>query len=359
MSLLRRLIISAVALFASLPVAASAKTLDDVRQRGMINCGVNTGLQGFSAKDAAGVWSGFDVDFCRALAAAILDDPQKVNFVPLSAQERFEALKASKVDLLSRNSTWTLDREASMGLLFAGVAYYDGQSFLVMRKPEVTSALELGGAKICVQSGTTTQPNLADYFRANAMQYTEIVFPSLDEATKGLENGACDVLTADQSALYAQRLKLKEPQTAVILPDVISKEPLGPATRADDVAWHNVVKWTLFAMVNAEELGISTQTVAAARQAGKMELARSVAQVKTSDANGVEKPDVLRFVGAEGDFGKKLGLDNDWAVRAIGAVGNYAEVYERNVGTKSPLGIPRGLNQLWSMGGIMYAPPMR
>jgi general L-amino acid transport system substrate-binding protein len=328
-----------LALTISFAPAASAGTLDAVRQRGTLVCGVNQGLFGFAERNDKGVWSGFDVDFCRAVAAASLGDPDKVSFVPLSAGERFDALREGKIDLLSRNSTWTLEREADLKVLFAGITFHDGQGFMVMRKPDVTSALELDGSKVCVQTGTTSQANLADFFRANSMKYEERAFPTPADALKGLADGQCDVLTADQSALYAMRLELKKPSEAVILPDVISKEPLGPATRADDPKWFNVVKWVNFALVNAEEVGVTSQNA--------------------TEALGSAKPDVRRLVGVEGDLGKKLGLDDAWALRAVKAVGNYAEVYERNVGTKSRLGIPRGLNQLWSMGGILYAPPLR
>ncbi len=327
------------AIVALAAAGAGAATLDAVRQRGTISCGVSQGLPGFSEKDAQGVWSGFDVDYCRALAAAIFDDPAKVSYVPLSASERFEALRSGKIDVLSRNSTWTLEREAVLGLLFAAITYHDGQGFLVMRRPQVVSALELNDVPLCVQKGTTSQPNAADYFRANSMQYRELAFDTLAEAIAALEGGRCDVFTADQSALYAEKARLKKPGDAEILPDVISKEPLGPAVRADDVAWFNIVKWTTHALVNAEELGVSSATA--------------------MEALASTKPEVRRFTGAEGDFGKRLGLDNSWALRAIRAVGNYSEVFERNIGSRSKLGIPRGLNQSWTAGGILYAPPMR
>lgn len=320
-------------------IAAQAATLDDVRKRGTLNCGVSQGLPGFSDRDAKGVWNGFDVDFCKAVAAAVLGDASKVNYVPLSASERFEALRAGKIDLLSRNSTWTLEREATLGLLFAGITYHDGQGFLVLRRPQVISALELNDTSVCVQAGTTSQANLGDFMRANSMAYKELVFPTLVEAMKALESGQCDVFTADQSALFAERVKLSNPSAAVILPDVISKEPLGPVTRADDVRWFNIVRWVNYALVNAEELGISTTTIA--------------------DASASQKPAVRRFTGAQGNLGQALGLDNAWALKAVQAVGNYAEVFERNIGSQSRLGIPRGLNQLWSTGGILYAPPLQ
>ena len=321
------------------PAVATAGTLENVRQRGTLNCGVSQGLAGFSDRDPQGNWNGFDVDFCRAVATAVLGDPAKVTFVPLSATERFEALKAGRIDVLSRNSTWTLEREVTLGLLFAGITYHDGQGFMVLRRPAVTSALELDGVAVCVQEGTTSALNVADYFRANSMKLTLHTLPTSTEAVKALEAGRCDVLTSDQSALFAERLKLAKPGEAVILPDVISKEPLGPVTRADDLRWYSIVKWINFGLVNAEELGISRATA--------------------DEALRSAKPDVRRFVGAEGDLGTKLGLDNAFAIRVVKVLGNYAEIYERNVGAASRLGIPRGLNQLWSMGGILYAPPMR
>jgi general L-amino acid transport system substrate-binding protein len=326
-------------MFCASAVPASAGTLDTVKQRGVLQCGVSEGLFGFSEKDAQGKWSGFDVDFCRAVAGAIFDDPAKVAFVPLSASERFNALRAGTVDLLSRNSTWTLEREAGFGLAFAGITYHDGQSFMVMRGLNVTSALELDGAKVCVEAGTTTQANLADFFRANTMKYDERAHPKSADALAAFQAGECNVLTRDQSALYAERLKLTKPGDAVILPDVISKEPLGPVTRADDFPWFNIIKWVNFALVNGEELGVASTNLAA--------------------ATASTKPDVRRFVGAEGGLGKMLGLDDEWALRAVRASGNYSEIYERNLGVNSRLGIPRGLNQLWNMGGVLYAPSLR
>lgn len=317
----------------------TAGTLETVRQRGFLQCGVSEGLFGFSERSEQGDWSGFDVDFCRSVAGAIFDDRSKVTFVPLSAGERFEALRANRVDLLSRNSTWTLEREAGLGLAFAGITYHDGQGFMVMRSLDVSSALELDRATVCVESGTTSQLNLADFFRANSMTYEERAFPGAAEALAAFQSGQCNVLTRDQSALYAVRLKLSQPGEAVILPDVISKEPLGPVMRADDFAWFTLVKWVNFALVNAEELGISSRNAA--------------------EATASHKPDVRRFAGLEGGLGRMLGLDDAWAVRAVRAAGNYAEIYERNLGVNSRLGIPRGLNQLWSMGGVLYAPPVR
>ena len=332
-------VLAAMSWAAAAIIPAGAGTLETVKQRGTLACGVSEGLNGFSAKDAQGRWSGFDVDFCRALAAAVLGDAEKVSFTPLSASERFDALKGAKVDLLSRNSTWTLGREAELGLAFAGITYHDGQGFLAKRALGVDGALALDKAKICVEAGTTSQFNLADFFRANAMTYEEKVFPGAAEAFAAFEAGQCDVLTRDQSALYGERLRLARPSEAIVLPDVISKEPLGPVVRADDFAWFTVVKWVNFALINAEELGISAGTL--------------------DDALKSQKPDVRRFTGAEGGFGKALGLSPDWAVKAVRASGSYEEIYERNLGTGSKLAIPRGLNQLWNMGGVLYAPPLR
>jgi len=315
------------------------KTLKRTVRRDAVYCGVNTGLPGFSAQDDKGNWSGFDVDFCRAIAAAIFDDPKKVNFVPLDAKERFEELAKRKVDVLARNSTWTMSRETQYALHFAGVSYYDGQGFMVPRSRNKTSALELDGSKVCVQGQTTTILNLADYFRANNMKYEEKRFRNVDEVFKAYVDGQCDTLTTDISQLYALRIKMPKPADQIILADVISKEPLAPVVRQKDDDWLLIVKWTLFAMIDAEELGINSKNIDQA--------------VKST------KPEVMRFVGNDGNFGEELGLPKDWAVRIIRHVGNYGEVYERNVGTGSKLGIPRGLNQLWTAGGIMYAPPIR
>ncbi len=315
------------------------KTLKRTIRRDAVFCGVNTGLPGFSSADDKGDWSGFDADFCRAIAAAIFDDPKKVKFVPLDAKERFVELRKRKVDVLARNSTWTISREAEYALHFAAVSYYDGQGFMVPKLRKAMSALELDGSKVCVQSNTTTELNLGDYFRANNMTHEERKFGTVDDVFNGYASGQCDVLTADVSQLYALRLKLSKPGDHDILPDVISKEPLAPVVRHKDDDWLLIVKWTLFAMVNAEELGITSKNIDQALKS--------------------TKPDVMRFVGTEGDYGEELDLTKDWAVRIIRHVGNYGEVYERNVGTGSKLGIPRGLNQLWNAGGILYAPPIR
>jgi general L-amino acid transport system substrate-binding protein len=332
-------IAAAVAAAAITYVRYDTKTLKRTLRRDAVYCGVNTGLPGFSAQDAKGEWTGFDVDFCRAIAAAIFDDPTKVKFVPLDAKERFEELAKRKVDVLARNSTWTMSRETQYALHFAGVSYYDGQGFMVPRAANKTSALELDGSKVCVQSQTTSVLNLYDYFRANNMNYDEKRFGTVDEVFKAYEAGECNVLTSDISQLYALRLKMDKPADHVILADVISKEPLAPVVRQKDDEWLLIVKWTLFAMIDAEELGISSKNI--------------------DEALKSKKPEVMRFVGNDGDFGADIGLSADWAVRIIRHVGNYGEVYDRNVGNGSPLGIPRGLNQLWNAGGILYAPPIR
>ncbi len=318
---------------------ASAQTLKAVKDRAELNCGVSRGLAGFSSPDAKGEWTGFDVDFCRAVAAAVLNDPAKVKFFPLSADERFPALQKGTIDVLSRNSTWTIEREASLNLLFGAITYYDGQGFLVPSSRKVLSALELDGSKICVQSGTTAMGYTEDFFKANNMKYELVTLPSSDELVKAYEDGRCNTLTTDVSQLYSLRLVTKKPGDHIVLPDVISKEPLGPVVRQGDDQWFNVVKWTHFAMLNAEELGVNKANV--------------------DDALKSQKPDVKRLVGNEGTYGEQLGLTKDFAVRIVKAVGNYGEVFERNVGTGSKLAIPRGINQLWTLGGIQYAPPVR
>ena len=316
-----------------------AQTLKAVQERGTLNCGVSQGLLGFSSQDDKNNWTGLDVDICRAVAVAILGDAAKVTFTPLDAASRFDALQSGKIDILSRNSTWTMSRETSLGLMFAGVAYYDGQGFLVRRESGVDTALQLGGKTVCAQTGTTSELNLADYFRANEMPLKILQVGTAEESRKAYDERKCDVLTSDVSQLYAERLKLAAPDSHVILPEVISKEPLGPAVRQGDDQWFNLVKWTLYALINAEELGVKSATIDEA--------------MKSPD------PNIRRLVGTEGEFGQQLGLANDWAARAVRAMGNYGEIYERNVGTQSRLSIPRGLNALWTKGGIQYAPPVR
>ena len=315
------------------------RTLKRTIRRGEVFCGVNAGLPGFSIPDDKGNWTGFDVDFCRAVAAAIFDDPKRAKFIPLDASERFKELQSRKVDILSRNSTWSMSREENYDLYFPAVAYYDGQGFMLPRARNIDSALDLNNSKVCVQEATTTQLNLADYFRTNNIKYEEIKFSKLDEVVKAYDSGKCDTFTADVSQLYALRLNLAKPGDHVILPDVISKEPLAPVVRQRDDDWMMIVKWTLYAMINAEELGVTSKNI--------------------DEALKSKKPDVMRLVGTDGTYGEDLGLTKDWAVRIIRHVGNYGEVYDRNVGGESKLKIPRGLNQLWSAGGIQYAPPIR
>jgi general L-amino acid transport system substrate-binding protein len=320
------------------PGAHAADTLQAVKDRGKLSCGVSQGLPGFSNPDDKGNWTGLDVDICRAVAAAIFDDPTKVAFVPLTAKDRFAALQSGEIDILSRNTTWTLSRDDTYGA-FTGVTYYDGQGFMVKKSLKVNSALELNSASVCVQTGTTTEQNLADYFKANNMKYEVIAFQGADETIKAYESGRCDVFTTDSSGLYAERLKLANPADHVVLPEIISKEPLGPMVRFGDDKWFNIVKWTLFAMINAEEMGVTQKNLD--------EMVKS------------DKPDLKRAVGTDGNLGEQLGLTKDWFVRIIKAEGNYGEAYERNVGSGSKLQIARGLNQLWNKGGIQYAPPMR
>jgi general L-amino acid transport system substrate-binding protein len=329
------LVVAALALGAG---AAAAQTLDAVKQRGTLVCGVSEGIPGFSAPTDTG-WAGFDVDLCRALAAAVLGDAGKVRYVSLTANDRFAALQSASIDVLSRNSTWTMSREIELKLVFPAITYFDGQGFLIRKTTTASSALELDNAKVCVQSATTTELNLVDYFRANNMRLERITFPTAPEAAKAYDAGRCDVFTSDVSQLHAERLGLAKPDDHVILPDVISKEPLGPAVRQGDEQWADIVKWTVFAMINAEELGVSSRTIDQAALSAK--------------------PEIKRLVGTDGNFGEQMGLTKDWAVRIVRQVGNYGEVFERNVGTGSRLGIPRGLNHLWTTGGILYAPPIR
>ena len=337
-----RKMIPLLALAAAVGASGAAQAHDalkTVQDRGSLICGVNPGLEGFAAKDSNGQWSGFDVDFCRALAAVIFNDPSKVQYVPLSAEARFDALKNKQIDVLSRNSTWTIGREGDYGVAFPSTTYYDGQAFLVPKSRNVQSALELDGSKVCVQPGTTTEPNFTDFFDANHMKYEVVHEGSAADMITAYQAGQCNVMTTDESALFAIRQQLVKPGDSMILPDVISKEPLGPVVRQDDMQWFNIVKWVNFALINAEELGVSSKTL--------------------DDALKSQKPAVKRLLGTDGDFGKPLGLSQDWATRAIRAVGNYAEVFDRNVGANSKLGIPRGLNELWNNGGILYAPPIR
>jgi general L-amino acid transport system substrate-binding protein len=331
--------IAAGAVLGLIASAATAATLDDVKERGELHCGVSTGLPGFSNPDAQGNWSGIDVDVCRAIAAAIFGDPSKVSFTPLSAKERFTALQSGEVDLLSRNTTWTMSRDTDLGLNFAGVTYYDGQGFMVRKDLGVSSALELSGAAVCTNTGTTTELNVADYFRSHNMDYEVVAFENSDQVVAAYDAGRCDVYTTDASGLYAQRLKLTNPGDNIVLPEIISKEPLGPAVRQGDDQWMDLVRWTLNALINAEEFGVTSA---------------NIEEMMSSD-----NPGIKRLLGVEGSHGESIGLDNDWAVKAISAVGNYGEMFDRNVGPDTELGIERGLNALWTNGGLQYAPPIR
>lgn len=333
-------LLAAAALFLGLTSSLHSATLDDIKARGQLNCGVNPNLQGFAAKGEDGTWAGFDVDFCRALAAAVLGDPSKVSYVPLNAQQRFDALGTGAIDVLSRNTTWTMERETKLPLRFPGISYHDGQGFIVKKLLGVTSALNLSGAAICFQTGTTNELNVEDFFREKEMAFQLIRFDKLDDLIKAFDEGKCDTFTTDVSFLYAVRLRLANPDDAIVLQDVISKEPLGPVVRQGDEQWFNIVRWTLFALINAEEMGVT---------------AASVDQFKADS----KRADIRRLLGLEGSFGADLGLDADWAVRAIKATGNYGEIFARNLGEQTPLQIRRGINALWNAGGLLYAPPVR
>ena len=335
-------VVTRIALAAVLSInasAASAQTLNTIKTRGVLNCGANGTLAGFGAPDAQGRWTGFDVDFCRAIAAAIFNDPNKVKFVPLSSKDRFTALQTGEVDVLVRNTTWTSSRDTTLGLNFTGVNYYDHQAFMVRKALQVKSALELNDAAICVQQGTTTELNLADYFRARKMKLKTVTFATSDEAIKAYDSKRCDGYTTDASGIRIEMRKLVNPEDHVILDDVVSKEPLGPAVRQGDDQWFDIVKWVHFAMLTAEEFGVTKANVDE--------------QVKS------DIPDLKRLLGFEGKHGEALGLTNDWAYRIVKQVGNYGEVFERNLGQGSALKLPRGYNALWSKGGLQYAPPIR
>ena len=318
---------------------AGAGTLDDVKKKGFIQCGVSQGVPGFSNPDANDNWTGIDVDVCRAVAAAVLGDAKAVKFSPLTAKERFTALQSGEIDMLSRNTTWTATRDTALGLNFAGINYYDGQGFMVRKSLGVKSAMELAGAAACTNLGTTTELNIADFFRSNKMKYTLVAFEKADEVVAAYDAGRCDVYTTDQSALAANRIKLSKPDDHVVLPEVISKEPLGPVVRHGDDQWLDIVKWSLYAMLNGEELGINSG---------------NVASLKTSD-----NPAIKRLLGTEGDVGKNLGLPNDWAANILAQVGNYAESFDRNVGPNTAVKLQRGVNANWKDGGLMYGMPAR
>jgi general L-amino acid transport system substrate-binding protein len=331
----------AIGLAASLTAsAASAQaTLNNVKQKGFLTCGSNVGLAGFGVPDAQGNWTGLDVDLCRAVAAAVFNDATKVRFIPLSAKDRFTALQSGEVDVLVRNTTWTMSRDTQLGLDFTGVNYYDGQGFLVRKKLGVASAKELNGASVCTQQGTTTELNLADFFRANNLKYEVVAFATAAETFDAYNSGRCDAFTTDASGLYSERLKAANPDEHIVLPEIISKEPLGPSVRHGDNQWGDIVRWTHYAMINAEELGVTKA---------------NVDQMTKND-----NPEIKRMLGSEGKFGEAIGLTNDWAYRIIKHVGNYGEIFEKNVGQGSQLKIQRGQNALWTKGGLQYAPPIR
>jgi len=338
MKLLKTVTLSLAALAMTASVSM-ADTLDDTKKKGYLSCGLNTGLPGFAAPDTDGVWKGIDVDFCKAVAAAVLGDASKVKYAHLNAKERFTALQSGEIDVLSRNTTWTATRDTSLGLNFVAVNYYDGQGFMVKKDLGVKSAKELDGAAFCIQAGTTTELNLTDYFKANNMAYTPITYDTTAQTIEGFKAGRCDVITSDASQLYALRTKLKDPNSAIVLPEIISKEPLGPVVRQGDDKWFNIAKWTHIAMLNAEELGITSKNVD--------EMLKS------------NNPNVKRLLGTSSNIGEQMGLDAKWAYNIIKQVGNYGEVFDRNVGKDSPLKIDRGLNKLWKDGGLQYGAPIR
>ncbi|MBD3764731.1 MAG: amino acid ABC transporter substrate-binding protein [Rhodobacterales bacterium] len=326
---------------AALAGSVSAATLDEVKARGELNCGVNTGLVGFAAPDANGNWSGFDVAICKAVAAAVLGDPSKVKYVPTTGQTRFTALASGEIDLLARNTTWTFSRDTDLKFTFVGVNYYDGQGFMVRKDLGVSSAKELDGATVCIQTGTTTELNLADYFKSNNLSYTPVAIETNAEGEQQYLAGACDAYTTDASGLAATRAAFADPENHIILPEIISKEPLGPLVRHGDDQWADITRWVLNALVAAEEYGVTSANIE--------ELAK-----------GTQNPEINRLLGTEGDLGAFIGLDKDWAKRAIiGAGGNYGEIFAATIGESTPIGLARGLNAQWTQGGLLYAPPFR
>ncbi len=325
---------------AAMAQTTTSPTLDAVKAKGYVQCGVTGGVAGFSAPDSNNNWAGLEVDYCRALAAAIFNDPDKVRYTPLTAQERFTALSAGEIDVLSRTTTWTMSRDTQLGIKFVGTLFYDGQGFMVRKADNINSALELSGAAVCIESGTTTELNAADYFAANNMDFKNtVVFVDQDEVVKAYEDGRCDVYTTDSSALAAERSKFANPDDHIILPEIISKEPLGPVVRQGDDGWFNIARWTYFALLEAEELGVT--------------------QANVDDMLASDNPAIKRLLGVEGDFGSPIGLTKEWAYQIIKHIGNYSETYERNVGPSTPIGLARGLNALWKDGGIQYSPPIR
>jgi len=334
-----KIVTAAAAVGALTAGAASAQTLEEVKERGELNCGVTTGLAGFAAPNDQGEWEGFDVDFCRAVSAAIFGDPDKVSYTPTTAKERFTALQSGEIDLLARNTTWTLTRDVNLGFEFVGVNYYDGQGFMVRRDLGVDSALDLDGASVCIQTGTTTELNLADFFRTNDMEFEPVTVDTSDQAREAYEAGRCDVYTTDASGLAAQRSSMSDPSAHKILPEIISKEPLGPLVRHGDNQWGDINRWVLNAMISAEELGVTSENA--------------------DEMKDAENPEIRRLLGTEGDMGEMLGLPSDFAYNAITMVGNYGEVFEKHIGVNTPLGLERGLNAQWKDGGILYSPPFR
>ena len=326
----------AVAALALPTVVAAQGTLQKVKDRGQVRCGASQGVAGFSMPDAQGNWTGFDTDFCRALAAAIFDDPKKIQLISLSSKDRLTALQSGEIDVLARTTTWTLSRDAGIGLNFTAVNYYDGQGFEVRRSADIKSVKELDGASICVAQGTTNELNLADYFRTRGLKYEVVAFENIDDVVKAYENGRCDALSTDVSQLVSYRSKMVNPDEHVVLPEVISKEPIGPWVRQGDDQWFDLVRWTLFALINAEELGVTQENVS--------EMLKS------------QNPEIRRLLGQEGKLGEALGLTNDWVARIVRHVGNYGESFDRNLGK---IGVPRGANNLWTKGGLQYAPPIR
>ncbi|MDP1729741.1 MAG: amino acid ABC transporter substrate-binding protein [Devosia sp.] len=318
---------------------AYADILSDVKAKGYLQCGVTGGVAGFSAPDSSNNWSGLEVDFCRAMAAAIFNDSEKVRYTPLTSQERFTALSAGEIDILSRTTTWTMSRDTQLGINFVGTMFYDGQGFMVRKADGIASAKDLSGAAICIESGTTTELNAADYFAANGMEFNAVVFVDQDEVVKAYEDGRCDVYTTDSSALASERSKFANPDDHLILPEIISKEPLGPVVRQGDDLWFNIARWTYFALLEAEELGVT--------------------QANVDEQLGSDNPAIKRLLGVEGDFGTPIGLTKDWAYQIVKHIGNYGESYERHVGPSTPIGLARGLNALWRDGGIQYSPPIR
>ncbi|HEY8596595.1 MAG TPA: amino acid ABC transporter substrate-binding protein [Devosiaceae bacterium] len=336
---IKLVVVTAVAAVGLTVSAAQADTLSDVKAKGFLQCGVTEGVAGFSIPDENNNWSGLEVDYCRAMAAAIFNDPQAVRFTPLNTSERFAALSSGEIDVLSRTTTWTMSRDTTLGINFAGVMFYDGQGFMVRKDSGVTSVKDLDGANICVQSGTTTELNMADYMSANNLSYTPVVFAGRPETVAAFEGGRCDAYTTDSSGLAADRTRFANPKDYIILPEIISKEPLGPSVRQGDDTWFNIARWVYFALLDAEELGVT--------------------QANVDDMLGSDNPSIKRLLGVEGDFGSPLGLDKSWAYNIIKALGNYGEMYDRNVGPNTAMGLERGINALWTKGGIQYAPPIR